>query len=189
MPRFVLIILSILLLGGVSLAQPGIEVPATIDGADTIPYLFLKEIRIVTKRQFKSKAHERRYNRLYRDVVKVYPYAKKAGELLKELDAEMAGIETRAERKDFLNQKEEALFAEFEDDIRKMTIRQGVILIKLVDREVGENCYHLVKDLRGGFQAFFWQGVARLFGQNLKTDYDPELEHDIEVIVRSLENT
>ncbi len=170
-------------------AQNRMEVPARVIGQDTMPYLFLKPVQVVSKRQFKSKAHKRRFDRLYRDVVKVYPYARKAGEVFQEIDAELAALPNRKARRAHAKRKEAILKAEFEQDLRKMTIRQGIILIKLVDREVGHNCYYLVKELRGSLQAFFWQSIARIFGHNLKNEYDPEMEEDIEIIIRSLENS
>lgn len=76
----------------------------------------------------------------------------------------------------------------FEKDLKKLTFNQGTILIKLVDRETGTTSYNLVKELRGSFQAFFWQSLARLFGSTLKSEYDAEGDDAaIESIVRSIE--
>jgi hypothetical protein len=71
---------------------------------------------------------------------------------------------------------EKELKAQFEDQLKDLTMNQGRILLKLIDRETGNTSYQLVKDFRGGFQAFMWQGVARLFGNNMKAEYDPEGE-------------
>ena len=62
---------------------------------------------------------------------------------------------------------------EFEKDVRHLTVTQGIILVKLIDRETGRTSYQVIKELKGGFTAFFWQGIARIFGNNLKTEYDP----------------
>ena len=69
---------------------------------------------------------------------------------------------------------EAELRAEFEAEVKDLTISQGRILVKLIDRQTGETSYELVKDLRGSFVAFVWQGMARLFGQDLKSNYDPD---------------
>ena len=76
------------------------------------------------------------------------------------------------QRERFIKQFENELFSEFEKPLKKMTISQGKLLLKLIDREVGQSSYYLIKKYRGGFTAFFWQGIARIFGSNLKTPYD-----------------
>ena len=80
------------------------------------------------------------------------------------------------------------LKSDFERDLKQLTITQGRILIKLIDRETGNTSYALVKELRGSLQAFFWQGLARLFGTNLKTEFDAAGEDAaIESIVQQIE--
>jgi hypothetical protein len=77
---------------------------------------------------------------------------------------------------------------QFGSELTSLTINQGRILIALIDRETGETSYELVEELRGKFSAFFWQGLARIFGHNLKTHYDPDGEQrDIENIVQQIE--
>jgi hypothetical protein len=90
-----------------------------------------------------------------------------------------------------MEKAEEELKAEFEDDIRNMTLNQGRILIKLIDRETGNSSYDLVKDLRGTFQAFFWQSIARIFSTNLKESFNPNANKEdkmIEDIIETIEN-
>ena len=73
--------------------------------------------------------------------------------------------------------------------VKKLTITQGIILVKLIDRETGHTSYEVIKDLKGGFTAFFWQGIARIFGNNLKAEYNPDGEDaKIEDIVRGIES-
>jgi hypothetical protein len=132
---------------------------------------------------------QKRYFRLEKKVLKVYPYASAAAKLMEEYDAHLGELETEKERKKYLKEAEKELKAEFEGDIRNMTISEGLILIKLIDRETGDTSYDLIQELKGSFSAFIWQGVARLFGSNLKQEYDP-VEEDIliEEIVRRIEN-
>ncbi len=88
-----------------------------------------------------------------------------------------------------MKEQEQLLREEFEDDIRHLTIRQGRLLIKLIDRETDKTSYELIKELKGSFSAFFWQTVARFFGENLKDQYDPAQEDKyIEEIVHRIEN-
>jgi hypothetical protein len=82
-------------------------------------------------------------------------------------------FQTEKERKEYLKNVEKDVFAQYEGDMRQMTITQGRLLIKLIDRETQNTSYTLIKDYRGKFAAVFWQGIARIFGTNLKEQYDP----------------
>ena len=97
-------------------------------------------------------------------------------------------FKTDRERKAYIKKTEKDLFAEFEDQIRHMTVSEGRILIKLIDRESGKSSYEIIKEFKGGFSAFFWQTVARLFGHDLKSAYDAENEDKmIEYIVMQID--
>jgi hypothetical protein len=85
---------------------------------------------------------------------------------------EMAAMKTEKEKKKFLNEYEKTIFKTHESDLKKMTVNQGRMLMKLIDRECDRTSYDLIKAYRGGVSAFFWQGIARLFGSNLKSEYD-----------------
>lgn len=158
-----------------------------VDG-DTIPIVSLPVYNQVSKRTWKSKRAEKKYNRLQRKVVKVYPYAHMAGEKLEAYAKEMEGITSEKEKKKFYKRIEAELREEYEGELKKLTISEGRILIKLIDRETGDSSYELVKDLRGKFSAFVWQSLARIFGHNLKAEYDPQGEDkEIEYIVQQIE--
>lgn len=155
---------------------------------DTIPLVDLRPVTITDFKEERSKREQRRWDRTMRRVVKVYPYAKVAGELMREYERQLSTLHTRKEQREYLNMAEEELKREFEGDIRDMTISEGYILIKLIDRETGDTSYELIKELKGGFTAFMWQAVARLFGSNLKENYDGEDEDLlIEEIVQMIE--
>ncbi|NPA35931.1 MAG: DUF4294 domain-containing protein [Chlorobi bacterium] len=154
---------------------------------DTLPHVTLHEISVVPKWKFKSKREYRRYSRLVRNIKKTLPYARLAAKKLHEIDAHMQTLKTDKERKEYLKEAEKQLFAEFEQPLRHLTVSQGFLLIRLIDRETGDTTYNLIKEYKSGFAAFFWQSVARLFGSNLKADYDPEgdekmIEHIIILI-------
>lgn len=146
---------------------------AIIEGHDTIPIIELEEVRIYQRSDFEYLNYKRRDRRLVRNVKKAYPYAKIAGRKLKELDEELAKLKTEAEQEAYVKKAEKEIMSEFEKEVKKLTITQGIILVKLIDRETGHTSYEVIKDLKGGFTAFFWQGIARIFGNNLKAEYDP----------------
>ena len=112
-----------------------------------------------------------------------------AGKLVDQYDHDLASIERESDRDLYLKLAEAELKAEFTEELKNMTQSQGRLLIKLIDRETGQTSYDLVKQLRGSFQAWVWQGVARLFGNDLKADYDPDGDDAlVESIVRRIEN-
>lgn len=161
---------------------------AEVSDGDTVPVMRLAPQYVVSARIWKNKRAQKRYGRLVYNVKKVYPYAKLAGQKLEEYAIELEAIEDQRKRKKFLKKVEKELKEEYEGDLRKMTMTQGRILIKLIDRETGNTSYALVKDLRGSFSAFFWQSLARIFGQNLKNNYDPNgADKEIEEIVQLIE--
>ena len=168
--------------------QGGWIVPAVIRDGDTIPFYRLREVEIVSKHIFKSKREEERYRRLVHNVRRVYPYAKLAGETYRYYDSILAAEPNEHRRSRMMRQAERDIKAQFEKELRNLTVTQGRILVLLLDRETSHSAFNLVKDLRNAFQAYLWQGVGRLFGYNLRIKYDPHGAHaDIESIVRLIE--
>lgn len=167
----------------------GIVVRAKITETDTLIIQNLPEFSVIAKMPWSVKAEMNHHSKLVYNVKKVYPYAKLAGIKLKEYEDLLATIINEKEQKELMKRAEEELRDEFEEDIKKLTYKQGIILIKLVDRETGNSSYALIQELRGKFVAFFWQTFAKLFGYNLKTEYDPQGEDkEIEDIVLMIEN-
>jgi hypothetical protein len=159
-----------------------------VDG-DTLLLSTIDEVYIFPLRKFKSERDLRRYRRLIRNVKKAYPYAKLAKKKLDEIEANFLKLKTEKARKDYVKQVEKEIRDEYEEELKKLTITQGRILIKLIDRETGETSYELLKELRGSFSAFFWQALARLFGSNLKSEFDAQGEDRlINEIVILIEN-
>jgi hypothetical protein len=157
----------------------------------TLPEIGIKEVTIVGQQKStprRARAQLRQYDRLIYNLKKTYPYAVIVRERLAEINAQLSEIPDEKERRKFLNQVENDILQEFEDDARSMTITQGRLLIKLIDRETQNTSYELIKEYRGFLSAFFWQGIARIFGTNLKAEYDPYGEDAlIELIVRDIE--
>ncbi|MCF8370564.1 MAG: DUF4294 domain-containing protein [Bacteroidales bacterium] len=144
--------------------------------ADSIPSKVLDEVIIEGKYTWKQRRQMRRYDKLMRKVLKVYPYARIANERITNIEKSMSLFETERERKKYVAMQEERLRKEFEKELVKLTFSEGRILIKLIDRETGNTSYELIKQLRGNLSAFFWQSIARLFGSDLKDEYDPDNE-------------
>ncbi len=161
---------------------------ATVIEGDTVPVVFMNTYFVWERRNFVSKKEERRYNRLQRYVKKVYPYAKLASKLLAKYESEIEAEEDPKKRKKYYKKVEQELLAEYGDDMKEMTTTQGRILIKLIDRETSRTSYELVREFRSGMTAFFWQGIARVFGQDLKSEYNASEEDKyIEEIVLAIE--
>ncbi|QQS50044.1 MAG: DUF4294 domain-containing protein [Bacteroidota bacterium] len=196
MMQKILSILSFILLFGANLhAQDTLAAKGenvlygiVVDG-DTILVASIKEVYILPMRTFNSPRDMRRYQKLVRNVKKVYPYAKMAKNKYDEVAVKLSTLNTEKEKRKYMDQVEVELKEEFEGELKKLTISQGTILIKLIDREIGETSYDLLKELKGNFSAFFWQTLARVFGHNLKTTFDAEGEDKlINEIVMLIEN-
>lgn len=164
-------------------------VPCVVEKGDTIALLSLPEVDIVGKLVFKNKKEQEKFNKLKRDVVKTYPYAILASVKLKEYNAVLSTMKTELERDMYMKRAEKELKKQFSDDLKKLTMNQGRILIKLIDRETGNTSYDLVKDLRGSFSAFMWQSLAVMFNSSLKKEYDAKGDDKmIELIIRQIED-
>jgi hypothetical protein len=162
---------------------------AVVVNGDTIPVVTLPEARVDARWIPKSRREQNQYDKLTRNVVKVYPYARITRDLLAEYEYDLARIDRNSDQELYVKLAEAELRAEFEAEVKDLTMSQGKVLVKLIDRETGRSSYSLVKDLKGSFQAAVWQGVARLFGQDLKATYDGDGEDImIEVIVRRIES-
>ena len=161
----------------------------TVDG-DTIVYYTLKPVKVYSQlRTFKKQKDQNHYNRLVRNVKKVYPYAHRAGIMLKEEEANMSGMD-KGDRRAHMKKVEKRLEQEFGPELKALNYTQGRILLKLIDRETGQTSYNLVDDLRGSFRAWFYDGLAGLFGYDLKSEYDPHNHLEdryIEEVVRMIE--
>jgi len=157
-------------------------------GKDTIPHVDLPEVGVYPPRVFKSKSEEQQYWRLVMRVKKVLPYAKEAAFLLHKYEMEVPVNARGRDRRVYVRRAEEELMNKYGPILKKMSINDGRVLIKLIDRETHKASYDLIQELKGGVPAVFWQGVARVFGNNLKTKYDPYGEdRQIEIIIQYIE--
>ncbi len=119
----------------------------------------------------------KKYYRLVYNFNKVYPYALLACDMERQADRHISENSLRRRGKEkYVNRLQEELMDAYEKPLRSMTISQGKLLIKLVDREIGKSPYFVIKSYKSGISAGFWQGVAKVFGQDLKSHYDPKGE-------------
>jgi hypothetical protein len=154
-----------------------------LDG-ELVPWVVLHEVPVAGVRIFKTEADRKAFYRLKYNVFKVIPYARVAGDKYRQLQRDLAVTSDKHKQKELIKACEKDVKELFNSKIKDLTITQGEILIKLIDREVGTTSYELAKQLKGGFNAFMFQSVARIFGHNLKQTYDPDQERDIEAILR-----
>ena len=155
---------------------------------DTLPHIDLKEVPILPRKTFKNQRQEKQYWKLVYNIRKVLPYSKIVAATVNHVESKLGSLPTERERRRFIKATEDSLWKKYEPELREMTITQGKLLFKLVDRETSNSTYYWIDSFRGSVSAFFWQGMARLFGTNLKSKYDPKGEDAvIEQIVTYIE--
>lgn len=162
-----------------------IRVSTTNVDNELIPWVVIPEIPIIDTRLFRSAEEKAKFNRLRYNVLKVLPYAMYARRKYEELQMNLANVKSRKEKRVMIKAFESEIKDMFNREVKNLTITQGGILIKLIDRETGNSSYDLLKDMKGGITAFFYQSIARIFGNNLKNTYDPQEDRDIESIIQS----
>ncbi len=172
----------------VKTARKDSTIQVVIVNGDTLWHIDLKEVVIFPPKTFKSRSDEKQYWRLVYNIKKVLPYSKIIAATVNEVEFKLGSLTNDRERKKFIKNMEDSLWKRYEPDMRQMTTTQGELLFKLVDRETSNSSYFWIESFRGSVSAFFWQGVARLFGTNLKSKYDPTGEDAlIEQIVKYIE--
>lgn len=154
-----------------------------LDG-QLVPWIVTKDVFIRDSRIFKSDEDRQAYLRLKYNVLKVYPYARFAAQRYQQLQRDLATTADKHKQKELIDACEAQIKDLFNREIKNLTISQGEVLIKLISRETGNTSYSLAKELKGGFHAFMFQSIARVFGHNLKETYDPEQDRDIENILQ-----
>ncbi|MGC8751652.1 DUF4294 domain-containing protein [Hydrotalea sp.] len=155
---------------------------------DTIPMGYLPDFTIIYYLNARQKRYWAEWTRLRNAVYVTYPYAKAAGRIMNEINARLVGVTSKSERRKIIRSREKELRKEFTDKLTQLSIYQGKILMKLIYRETGNNCYEIIQEYKGNITAAVYQTVAFFFGTSLKQNYDPNgADRDIETIVRDLE--
>jgi hypothetical protein len=143
------------------------------DGGDSIKTLIMDDIYVYPPQEYRRFSEDAKYRKMVRDVKKTLPYAKMIYATLIETYEYIMTMPTDEERKKHLSRMENDLFKEYKPVLKKMTLSQGKLLIKLVDRECNQTSYNLVKAFLGSFRAGFWNIFAGMFGASLKSKWDP----------------
>jgi hypothetical protein len=165
-----------------------IVVAATIYGNELLPAGTMQYVWVGHPMTPAMRRRMEEWTRLRNAVYVTYPYARKAGIIINEINAKMALLGSDGERKDYLKSREKELKKQFTQPLEQMSVYQGKILMKLINRQTGNNCYDIIKEYKGGFDARFYQTVAFFFSSNLKQPYDAKGDDQpIESIVQEIE--
>jgi len=151
-----------------------------IIAGDSVPRtsIDLDEVMLLHRLEFNSREDRRRYLILKRKTIKVYPYAKLASERLDSLTARLARLEKKRARKRYAKKIQKYIEGEFSEELKKFTRTEGQILIKLIHRQTGRTTFELIKELRNGWRAFWFNNTASLFDLSLKRKFDPYNEKE-----------
>lgn len=174
--------------------QDSTEVEYIIIQGDSIPQksIYLDEVMILDKLSFKSKEERRRYLILGRKTLKVYPYAKLAADRLNALNTRLQSLDKKRDKKKYAKKVQKYIEEEFSEELKKLTRTEGQILVKLIHRQTGKTTFDLIKELRSGWRAFWFNSTAYLFNISLKREYDPEnVEEDYlieDILIRASQN-
>lgn len=164
-----------------------ILVPIHVFRGDTLPSGTLDYFFVNAPMPPAMRKRYEKWTRLRNAVYVTYPYARKAGVIINDINSKVVSMSSR-ERKKYINSREKDLKKEFTEPLTKLSVYQGRVLMKLINRQTGNNCYELVKEYKGGISARFWQTVAFFFGSSLKQPYDAaDEDREIELIVQEVE--
>jgi hypothetical protein len=164
-----------------------IPVPAMILGNEYVPAQTLEWtwVQVPYPKHLLKKRQE--WTRLRNAIYVTYPYARRAGAIMNDINARIANL-PESEKKKYIMSREKDLKKQFAEPLSQLSIYQGKVLMKLINRQTGNNCYNIIKEYKGGFTARVWQTVAFVFGSNLKQPYNANGdEREMELIVQEVE--
>lgn len=151
---------------------------------DSLIHINLRPFEVVRPFLFKNKRQEKKYDQLVIDVKRTYPLSLIVGSELKLVNSELDSIyKDQKSRKTYIKWYQDYVYKTYIDSVKSLNVRQGKLLLKLISRETGKSSYQLIKEYRGGLNAFFWQSMAFLLGANLKSEYDPVEDAMVENII------
>jgi Domain of unknown function (DUF4294) len=149
---------------------------AIIVNGDTLSLKDLEPVTMYAKLTAAQKAAIAKYNRLRNAVYVTYPYAMRAGAIMNEINAKLVGVTDKKERKKYIKSREKELRKEFTSQLTNLSIYQGKVLMKLINRETGSNCFEIIKEMKSGVTAGFYQTVLFFFDTSLKQSYDADTD-------------
>lgn len=162
-------------------------VASVVINGDTMTYREMEPVYVLANMTPEQKKRHREWTRLRNAVYVTYPYAIQASAIINEVNARLVHLPDKRKRAVYLKSKEAEVKKKFADPVTSLSIYQGKVLMKLINRETNNNCYEIIKEYKGGFSARFWQTVAWIFSSSLKQEYDPKGEdREMESIVREV---
>ena len=166
-----------------------LTVSAIVYEGELMPYKELEMVYVSNLPPDQLAKYMQKYNRLRNAVYVTYPYARIAGITLNDVNAHLVAVTSKSARKDYIKTREKELKEQFSDPLTNLSVYQGRVLMKLINRQTGNNCYNLIKEYRGGLSARVYQTVAFFFGSTLKQDYDlnDPTDRQIESIVKEID--
>lgn len=166
-----------------------IMVPAIYFDGAWMPYSEMEVVYVSKLPPEKLEKVLAAYNRLRNAVYVTYPYARSAAYVINDVNTKLSGVASKKQRKAYIKTREKELKKQFADPLSNLSVYQGKVLMKLINRETGNNCYDIIKEYRGGLNARLYQTVAFFFGSSLKQNYDAEkdaTDRQIEAIVQEI---
>lgn len=164
----------------------GKVIPIVIIDGDTLPTINAPDVNVTRKKDFASREERKRYHQWRRYAAKVYPYALEAVRLYRQIESETADMK-KGKRKKYTKSMEKDLKPQYEAELKALTKSQGYILIKMVERELDKPFYRVITTIRGGWDAIKWNGMASLYGYDLKKGYNPKDDKILELILGDLD--
>jgi hypothetical protein len=158
---------------------------------ELLPYKELEMAWVSNLPPDKLAKHIEEWTRLRNAVYVTYPYARIAGKTINDINSNLANVDSKRERKQYIKSREKELKKQFSEPLSDLSVYQGKILMKLINRQTGNNCYDIIKDYRGGLTARLYQTVAFFFGSNMKQGWDvkEKTDHQIELIVEEIDGS
>lgn len=167
-----------------------IVIPAVWYHGEIVGYREMEMAWVGNMSADRLRKHIEEWTRLRNAVYVTYPYARVAGATINDINVKLEGAEGKKGRKNYLKTREKELRKQFEEPLKNLSVYQGKILMKLINRQTGNNCYDIIKEFKGGFNARFYQTVAWFVGGNLKQEWDlkeNKLDRQIESIVKEID--
>lgn len=161
-----------------------------LPNGDTIPLSYLPDLFVYAQLTGQWKEYYKEWKRLRNAVYVTYPYAVEAARVVNDINKSLVNVDNRRERKKIISAREKELRTVFSDKVKNLSVYQGRVLMKLINRETGNNCYEIIQEYKGTIPAGIYQGIAFLFSSSLKQPYSPMLSKTdkfIEIITRDLE--
>lgn len=161
----------------------------TLETGEVIPVFPIEVVYVYAEKLWNTEEERRQYLLMRRHVLRVLPYAIYAQRRYEQLDDDLAMAKNRREERRLIKECEKEIKHKINSEVKNLSVTQGKVLLKLIERQTGNTSYELVKEMKGGVTAFLYQGVAKVFGHNLKSAFDPEEDFLIEGIIREFERT